>query len=100
MQFCGCCGRSLLSCNSDVLVTSTLAGMCAKKKTELRYFLRGNETDVGLMDPLELSSYLFILVFIKGFILPPVSVLIFSPQRQQSLMFIWQLLNALPHTWY
>ncbi len=72
--------------------------MCKKNwnSAELRCFLTGKETDVGLMDPLEMPSYLF-SVFIKGFILPPVPALVFSPQRQQSLMFIWLLLNTLPH---
>lgn len=50
--------------------------------SEPRYSLTGNETDIGLMDPLELPNYLFIylfFVFIKGFMLPPVSVLVLSP---------------------
>ncbi len=63
MQFCCCFRRSPLSHNSDVLVTSARLRTRVQKnwnRAELRYFLTGKETDVGLMDPLEMPSYLFI----------------------------------------
>lgn len=64
MQFRDCCGRSSFSHNSDILVMSaclrTRVGGKKWNSSELRNSLTGNETDVGLMDPLELPNYLLI----------------------------------------